>query len=175
MIVIVSKRARAQQKKLALTHLVIDVTSTSDNATFRKFSPSCPHTPGIIVPGMPGVMSASVEGIWQGLKVFDKEGVDTSKFRVTNMKGLKRPANERRGQVQGHRFGDINVDYLSARKEIFIPSYTYKLDHYLQDELALLNGLLQEGNKLMLIDYETDSHAQLIKDTLLTWPTRHQD
>lgn len=181
-IIIVSKRAKAQQKKWADTHLVIDVTSTSEDATFRKFSPFYAHKPGIPVPGMSGVLSLSVEGIWQGLKEFEREVIDTSKFRVSNMKGLKRPANDKRGGVRGHRLGDDTMNYVTARKEIYLPSYAYKLEHYMQDELALLQGLLDEGNKLMLLDYETNtdvndtrkplSHAQLVKEALIA---RHQD
>jgi hypothetical protein len=55
---------------------VIDVTSKSKS----RFSPFYPH--GMIpIPAMEGKTSASVEGIWQGLKLFPDKDIDLSKFR----------------------------------------------------------------------------------------------
>jgi hypothetical protein len=65
---------------------------------------------------MPGVTSDSFEGIWQGLKVYEKEGIDPSFFRG---KGRKR----RGGKVIGHQCGDLLLDYFNARRTIYIPGY----------------------------------------------------
>lgn len=63
--------------------------------------------------------------IWQGLKVFDAAGIDTSKFEITSMKGLKRTVR-RFGRVLGHQAGvgsDTLLDYVAARKAIYLPAY----------------------------------------------------
>jgi hypothetical protein len=49
--------------------VVIDVTSRASEPWVR-FSPFYPHG-GIPVPFSPGEFSMTVEGIWQGLKVFE--------------------------------------------------------------------------------------------------------
>ena len=106
---------------------------------WRRFSPFYPHG-GIPVPFSPGQVSASVEGIWQGLKVFQSMDVDTSPFAVTTMKGIKRSARKY-GAVLGHRAGvdgDRLLPYVEARYQIYLPSYRWVLEHCLQDLLTLL-------------------------------------
>lgn len=48
----------------------------------------------------PGLTAQSVEGVWQGLKVFESEDIDTSKLAVANMKGIKRSVRSRDRAVQ---------------------------------------------------------------------------
>jgi len=81
---------------------VLDLTSRGPDPWVR-FSPFWPHG-GIPVPLSDGRTGASVEGIWQALKVFETAGVDESKLGVTTMRGLKRTAR-RLGAVRGHRAG----------------------------------------------------------------------
>lgn len=177
-IIIVGKRQKKEQQKLAEEgYLLLDVTSTSEDATLQRFSPMYPHGK-IPVPGMgDGVVSESVEGVWQGLKVFDNEGVDPKKFKINTMKGLKRPVNEKRGKVVGHSDGKGGmIKYMDARKSIYVPTYQYVLMHRLNNEMSWLMGLLAEGNKLAFLDYDTNenvddpqkplSHASLIKAAL---------
>ena len=59
---------------------ILDVTSSGPEPWVR-FSPFYPHG-SIPVPFSPGLLSASVEGIWQGLKVFEFMDVDPSKFVI---------------------------------------------------------------------------------------------
>ena len=56
--------------------VIIDVTSKGEGR-WQRLSPFFPHG-GIPVPFMNGATSMSVEGIWQGLKVFEKCGIDRS-------------------------------------------------------------------------------------------------
>jgi hypothetical protein len=46
----------------------------------------------------------SVEGIWQGLKVFEKADVDPATLQIATMKGIKRTVRTF-GKVLGHRAG----------------------------------------------------------------------
>ena len=159
---------------------LIDVTSRAP-LPWVKFSPFYPHG-HIPVPLSPGRFAHSVEGIWQGLKVFETEGVDLAKFAVTTMTGLKRSARTR-GRVLGHRAGVPNPELLSyreARCRIYLPAYRWVLDHCLPDELRRLRELSAAAT-VVLLDYETNgdlndlssplSHASLIvKYQANDWP-----
>jgi len=160
----------------------LDLTSRGD-APWVRFSPFYPHGE-IPVPFSPGVHSASVEGIWQGLKVFETADVDPAKFVVTSMKGLKRTVR-RFGRVRGHRrgvTGDELLGYREARSAIYLPSYRYVLERCLQAEVARLRELGAGDAPVVLLDYETNcdlddlskplSHAGLVKRYLEgAWPT----
>ena len=58
--------------------MIIDVTSKAQDE-FVKFSPFYPNG-GIPVPFTDGLVAVCVEGIWQGLKVFETADVDRSFF-----------------------------------------------------------------------------------------------
>lgn len=151
---------------------VIDVTSRGVDPWVR-FSPFYPHG-DIPVPFSPGYTSWSVEGVWQGLKVFEQAGVDVSKFRIANMKGIKRSGRSL-GGVLGHREGvdgERLLGYREARSAIYLPTYRWVLEHELQPELETLRQLSAQAS-VILLDYETNaniddlrrplSHAALIK------------
>jgi len=105
----------------------------------------------IPIPFSEGEFAESVEGIWQGLKVFEHHDVDELKFRVTNMKGLKRTVRKY-GTPKG-----------------------WVLDNKLTAEVEELRELARTKD-VILLDYETNgdvddprkplSHAQLVKKYL---------
>jgi hypothetical protein len=160
--------------------LILDVTSHG-TLPWVKFSPFYPHG-NIPVPYSPGYVSATVEGIWQGLKVFEHADVDLSKFSIVNMKGLKRSIRSY-GKVRGHRAGVASerlLSYHDARYTIYLPAYKWVLDHSLQEEIAELRPLSQT-QFIVLLDYETNmdienvskplSHAALIVRYIAgNWP-----
>jgi hypothetical protein len=160
--------------------LLIDVTSKGTQP-WVKFSPFYPHG-GIPIPLSPGFEASSVEGIWQGLKVFNSVDIDSEKFHVTSMRGLKRTVGVF-GPVAGHRAGVTGTSLLSyaeARRQIYLPAYKWTLDYKLQAELEQLRTL-GEADQVVLLDYETNddldnlakplSHAALIVRYLTDrWP-----
>ena len=120
--------------------------------------PLFPHG-GIPVPFTAGRTAMSVEGIWQGLKVFESADIDESKFDVTTMRGLKR--TERRfGRVLGHRRGLPGegelLDYVDARRQIYLPSYRWVLDNCLENLVDELRNEA-EARHVVLLDYTTNS------------------
>jgi hypothetical protein len=161
--------------------VILDVTS-GGLEPWNRLSPFYPHG-GIPVPFSPGHFSMTVEGIWQGLKVFESMDVDSSKLSITNMKGIKRSVRKY-GKVLGHRAGLRGhqlLPYAEARRQIYLPSYQWVLENCVGD---LLNELEQLGAQktVVLLDYETNSdvdnlsrplsHAGLIKLYLEgKWPT----
>ncbi len=84
MIYIVSKRRKLDSiKKQYPNAIICDVTSTSPNSLV-KLSPFYPHM-NIPIPFSPNYTGASVEGIWQGLKVFVGEDIDNFMLGVVFM------------------------------------------------------------------------------------------
>ncbi|WP_412028136.1 DUF6939 family protein [Deinococcus yunweiensis] len=158
----------------------VDVTSKGPQPWVR-FSPFYPLG-GIPVPFTPGRTSESVEGIWQGLKVFESADINLNMLTNRTMRNLKR-TQRRFGPTLGHRAGldgQALLPYLQARADIYLPSYRWVLNHKLQSELAGLRTLAQAG-PLVLLDYETNtdpmnpakplSHAALVRAYLLDeWP-----
>ncbi len=159
---------------------IVDVTSRGMEPWVR-FSPFYPHG-NIPVPFSPECTAESVEGIWQGLKVFERMGVDSAKFAITNMKRIKR-SSRAYGAVLGHRAGvqgENLLTYAEARREIYLPSYHWVLTHKLQEQLNELAHAATEQT-VVLLDYETNcdladlssplSHAGLVKRYLEgNWP-----
>ena len=159
---------------------VLDVTSKGPEPWLR-FSPFYPHG-GIPIPSTPDETAASVEGLWQGLKLFEREDIDPAKWRVTTLRGIKR-AGRSRGAVRGHRFGvgsAVLLGYRDARYRIYLPAYRWVLETCLTAEVEQLRALSTDRT-VVLLDYETNadvddlsaplSHAALVKRFLDgDWP-----
>lgn len=183
-VIIANKRSKPEnlRKKLGTDIEIIDVTSQGDQPWVR-FSPFWPHG-NIPVPFSNGILGASVEGIWQALKVFESEDIDESKLLVTNMRGLKRTVRSL-GTVLGHRKGikgEELLPYRQARELIYLPCYRWVLDNCLQSELKQLRAKATTGT-VVLLDYQTNgdiddlktplSHAALVERFLEDdWPVK---
>ena len=89
MIIIESKRKKIENiLKKYPDAVVADVTSQAKDGLVR-LSPFYPHG-DIPVPFSEGYTAACVEGVWQGLKVFEDEDIDISMFSNNTMKNIKR-------------------------------------------------------------------------------------
>lgn len=173
MLIIESKKKKVETlKKEYPGAMIIDVTSKSEDE-FVKFSPFYPHG-GIPVPFSGDTKASSVEGIWQGLKVFESADIDTHTFYIKDMKNIKR-TTRKYGTCLGHRKG-VNgeelLGYIEARLKIYLPSYKWVLENKLQDLVKALR-IISKNKPVVLLDYETNtdvmnvekplSHASLIK------------
>ena len=173
MIIIESKRKKLENiLKKYPDALIVDVTSKATDGLV-KLSPFYPHG-GIPVPFSEGYTSTCVEGIWQGLKVFEDEDVDISMFLNDTMKGIKRTVRKH-GRVLGHRKGVHGTEilgYVEAKHQIYIPAYRWMLEHramYIIERLRKAS----ETKTIVLLDYNTCcnvddetkplSHAYLVK------------
>lgn len=173
MIIIESKRKKpATILKKYPDAILADVTSGAKDG-LRKLSPFYPHG-GIPVPFSEGYTATCVEAVWQGLKVFEGSDVDTSLFQNDTMKGLKRTVR-RFGKPLGHRngvHGNELLDYIEARKQIYIPTYKWMLENKVYDIIERLREA-SKTKTIVLLDYDTNadvenakkplSHASLIK------------
>lgn len=152
--------------------ILADVTSKAKDGLI-KLSPFYPHC-GIPVPFSPGYTATCVEAIWQGLKVFEQQGIDTSLFQNDTMHNLKRTVRKY-GKPLGHQKGVNSTEllgYIEARKQIYIPTYKWVLEN----KVKYIIDRLKEANKtktIVLLDYDTNSdvdnprkplsHASLVK------------
>lgn len=173
MIIIESKRKKIENiLKKYPDPVVADVTSQAKDGLVR-LSPFYPHG-DIPVPFSEGYTAACVEGVWQGLKVFEDEDIDISMFSNDTMKNIKRTVRKH-GRVLGHRKGVLGTEilgYMEAKHQIYIPTYKWMLEHKAMDIIERLRKA-SETKTIVLLDYNTCcdvddetkplSHAYLVK------------
>lgn len=173
MIIIESKRKKIENiLKKYPDAVVADVTSQAKDGLVR-LSPFYPHG-DIPVPFSEGYTAACVEGVWQGLKVFEDEDIDISMFSNDTMKNIKRTVRKH-GRVLGHRkgvHGKEILGYMEAKHQIYIPTYRWMLEHKAMDIIERLRKA-SETKTIVLLDYNTCcdvddetkplSHAYLVK------------
>lgn len=134
--------------------LRIDVSSEGDDP-FHLLSPMHAHG-AIPVPGMPGTVSDSVEGIWQGLKVI--RGKTAPRF-------FRGGGKKRGGKPAGHRFGDAKrlLDLEAARRKIYIPAYEWILEHRVPEHvIESLRKPMREGIRVYV--YDRASNGSITKN-----------
>lgn len=173
MIKIESKRKKIENiLKKYPNAIIADVTSQAKDGLVR-LSPFYPHG-DIPVPFSEGYTAACVEGVWQGLKVFEDEDIDISMFSNNTMKNIKRTVRKH-GRVLGHRKGVLGTEilgYMEAKHQIYIPTYRWMLEHKAMDIIERLRKA-SETKTIVLLDYNTCcdvddetkplSHAYLVK------------
>jgi hypothetical protein len=151
--------------------VIIDVTSNGTDE-FSKLSPFYPIGE-IPVPGME-LKALCVEGIWQGLKVFEHYDWDEYYFRIST-KNIKRTVRKF-GHVKGHFYEGELLGYVEARKKIYLPAYQYVLENKMTELIEKLREIAKHKT-LVLLDYTTNesilnpakplSHAAVIKAAIL--------
>ena len=173
MIIVESKRRKVENILKKYPNAVIaDITSQAKDGLV-KLSPFYPHR-GIPVPFSDGITATCVEAVWQGLKVFEGADVDVEMFKNDTMKNVKRTVRKY-GKPLGHRkgvSGEELLGYIEARKQIYIPTYRWMLEH----KAMTIIERLREASKtktIVLLDYNTCcdvddpkkplSHAFLVK------------
>lgn len=155
---------------------ILDITSSSPFEYGRLLSPFYPHK-NIPIPGdSRGMTAYSVEGIWQGLKVFENAGIDMHSFRNDTMKDIKRTVRKF-GRPLGHQNGVYSkelLNYLDAKRLIYAPAYKYVLEN-VPKVRAIVERIRQKAQEsdIVLLDYNINpdnrdaskplSHAELVK------------
>ncbi|MFR9500791.1 MAG: hypothetical protein SNH18_10185 [Rikenellaceae bacterium] len=174
MIYIENKRRKLERIEAEYPNaIILDVTSKAEYA--KKLSPFYPHC-NIPIPYTDGITATCVEAVWQGLKVFQNEGVDTHVFNNDTMKNLKRTVR-RLGLPKGHLrgvYGTELLGYFEARMQIYLPTYKWMLDNVTEvhNIITRIKNKSKEQD-IVLLDYNTNidfrdisspmSHAGLIK------------
>jgi len=177
MIVVANKKRKMEKLQEEYPGAIIfDITSSSPYKGGQLLSPFYPHK-NIPIPGdSKGMTAYSVEGIWQGLKVFEHAGIDMHSFRNDTMKDIKRTVRKF-GRPLGHQFGVYSkelLSYLDAKRLIYAPAYKYVLENVpeVKGVIEKIRQKSQESN-IVLLDYNINpdnrdaskplSHAELVK------------
>lgn len=174
MIYIVNKRRKIERIEAEYPNAyILDLTSKSIYA--QKLSPFYPHG-NIPIPFSKGATATCVEAVWQGLKVFENEGVSMETFKNATMHNLKRTVRKL-GKPLGHQKGLYSnelLDYFEARKNIYLPTYKWMLEN-IPDVKAILKKITEKAKDcdIVFLDYNTNidyknlstplSHAGLVK------------
>lgn len=176
MIYIENKRRKLEKIKEQYPNAdILDITSSSEKRYAQILSPFFPHG-NIPIPFSPGHYAACVEGIWQGLKVFEICGIDMDSFTNDTMSGLKRTVR-RFGPPRGHQKGIDSTEllnYFDARMLIYLPSYKWVLENVPEvHNIVMKIAERSKDHDIVLLDYNTNtefrdtssplSHAGLVK------------
>ena len=183
------KRSMEKLKEEYPDAYILDITSSSPFRYGQLLSPFYPHG-NIPIPGESGGMTAcSVEGIWQGLKVFEHAGIDRYSFRNDTMKNIKRTVRKF-GKPLGHQYGVFSkqlLNYADAKRLIYAPSYKYVLDNIPEVQHVIAKIKKQaEVSDIVLLDYNLNpgnrdaskplSHAEFVKMYIEgRYPTTEED
>lgn len=157
------------------TAQILDITSIAPRHSGQILSPFYPHD-NIPIPFTDGLKATCVEAVWQGLKVFERHGVDFATFRNNTQKDIKRTIRKY-GKMLGHAKGAYSKEllgYFEARMQIYLPTYKWVLENVPEvvHVIARIKEYSQE-NDVVLLDYNTNiefrdiskplSHAGLVK------------
>lgn len=145
--------------------ILADVTSHAKD-DLVKLSPFYPHG-GIPVPFSEGVTATCVEAVWQGLKVFESCGIDMAMFANDTMKNIKRTVRKY-GKPMGHQKGVYSnelLDYVEARKQIYIPTYKWVLENKVQSIIQRLREA-SKTKTIILLDYDINDDVENVKKPL---------
>lgn len=183
------KRSMEKLKEEYPDAYILDITSSSPFRYGQLLSPFYPHG-NIPIPGESGGMTAcSVEGIWQGLKVFEYAGIDRYSFRNDTMKNIKRTVRKF-GKPLGHQYGVFSkqlLNYADAKRLIYAPSYKYVLDNIPEVQNIIKRIKKQaEISDIVFLDYNLNpdnrdaskplSHAEFVKMYIEgRYPTTEED
>lgn len=176
MIVVANKKRKIEKLQEEYPGAVIfDITSSSPYKGGRLLSPFYPHR-NIPIPNSPGMTACCVEGIWQGLKVFENAGIDILSFSNDTMKDIKRTVRKF-GRPLGHQNGVYSkelLSYLDAKRLIYAPAYKYVLEN-VSEVKGIIEKIRQKAQEcdIVLLDYNINpdnrdaakplSHAELVK------------
>lgn len=110
------------------------------------------------VPGQPGLTSCSVEAVWQGTKIHQ----GTTDLRMLTTPATKRPPDHERGETYDYastrfRYGAEDVDLVSARLLIYLPTYLYLLDRLVPDSVIdeILDAV-DHGRDVLCYDWDSN-------------------
>lgn len=141
--------------------IVIDTTSNT-SAEWKYLSPFI----------LPAPLARNLENLWQFSKVYKQhigaDGLPTSEWWEWRVKGFNDPKAHRypmgKGAVPECSWWDgWRLDYVSARKEIYIPHYSYnvvKTGSFASLRRAYQYSLLTKS-ELILLDYNAYDHQAL--------------
>jgi hypothetical protein len=149
-----------RMKKEYPNSVILNVT---DKGLMCELSPKFPHN-GIPIPVVDGIEGVSVDGIWNGFKVFERRGIDKKYFEKDMMKEVDREIKygcKCRGFRNGLKGKLMNE--VDARKKILIPAYNWMLENRCGKLVDVLRKISRERT-LILLDYSENGDVENISE-----------
>jgi len=120
---------------------------------------------GVRVPGLAGVTSKTMENAWQFLKIWDlEEGWDSEMAAAAFESDCAMRFPRGRGKkAVGHYWGETGeiLDYVDARKRIYLPAYCQLLDQPDRRELICRLRDAADAQPIAIWDYDSYSISDL--------------
>lgn len=161
-----SQEARTCSADAPAAVAVFDVTDKGEDPDFSRLSPLHVWSGGVSVPGT-GLVSTTVEGAWQGLKVFERQGADLGMLERSRSERVRaRHGNDVRGEIRGHLVGDEVLGLAEARRRLYVPMYRGAVERHCEGQLRLLAGLVSEGWHVVLLDDCTNADVENVSAPL---------
>eukprot|EP01095_Lingulamoeba_sp_RSL-Kostka_P012761 TRINITY_DN5100_c0_g1_i1.p1 TRINITY_DN5100_c0_g1~~TRINITY_DN5100_c0_g1_i1.p1 ORF type:complete len:357 (-),score=117.82 TRINITY_DN5100_c0_g1_i1:162-1232(-) len=165
--------------------MTYDITKGS-TSTFSYLSPSYPHKK-ILIPGTNNKYASSVEGLYEGLKIFENDGIKIKCLINRKSQITKRYETEETGKFIGWRLGidadedcEIITEEVLARYHLYVKPYLniLKNDPQAQEEINNIKESMKRfpsfkfvlliNNKDFTYDWKDCSapinHASIIRD-----------
>jgi hypothetical protein len=151
------KKGRKIRKKENPQRIAYDAASMEEHKFLNPFFFS--EDFNIPVPGQVNKYSNTVEAIWQGLKIVDGE-------TCFDMFGIqephKRPMTRARKEDPDFKYADSKFEYggkeldlVTARKVIYVPTYRHLFEHYVPDEFKeQVKKQVEEGKEVFFYDWD---------------------
>ena len=125
----------------------------------------------IEVPGMAGMKGLSVLGIWEGLKVFGRKGVDMSYICAEKRLGTVRNCKSY-GKWIGVRFGDEILDVDDGIEKVFKDTYRKELKKRYGKVIDGMRKVAEERDIILIEEKEGNrkepcSVGEILKDIII--------
>ena len=151
-----------EAQKIWQKALVFDVTL---GGAMEKMDPSFPIEK-VKIPGI-RKWALSLNGVWEGLKVFSKKNEIDSTYFFNEKKLGKTRKCKSYGNLIGVKIGEEVLDVEKGIEEVFVKGYKYLLENRYDGLMNVIKNAAKE-KVVVLLDYNEDrypvSHAEMIKD-----------
>jgi hypothetical protein len=157
---IIVKKIGSDVKKMRKEYSNSVILNVTDKGLMRELSPKFPHN-GIPVPFSDGAVAVSVDGIWNGFKVFEGRGIDKKYFNKNMMEEVDREVKygcRCKGFRNGLKGAKL-MNEVDARKEILIPAYNWMLENRCGKLVEVLKKISKERT-LILLDYSENGDIE---------------
>jgi len=126
-----------------------DPDKPEQNSPWNKFDLCYPHLMIPLKDAHPPKYGCSIEGIWQGIKTFDDETHDLSKFGISNGHGIRRPGkNARYVDFTTHELNEMDIE--EAKDKVLIPAFNHIIAHNCKSEYDELLQKMNDGYRIVI-------------------------
>lgn len=148
-----------------------DVTALTHDPRLLPLSPFYPHGRIPVAFTDRKLTGVSLEAIWNGLKVFEHEGADFTKFECESRMVVRRPGKQGRGRLLGFQQGSFAerplLTELEARGYIYAPTFWHILAYRCTATVDFLRTQIERVD-IVLLDHSSEHNRRDLEFPLMT-------